>query len=277
MIDLVRLEKALDVFMARGSRGKLAYYRKERLARAYRPKFMRETREFFDIYIKEVRDALIEPWNTADDIIKRVDWERMEITLGMLFKPVMLEALGKMGVEFERSFRKFDLINDRAVKFAEKRSSELITNITEPTRESIRWAVKTGLKGGKSIGTISRTIRPLIGLNSPQAQAFEAYRLELEAEGLGELEIWGKLGRYGNHLLIYRAETIARTETAASLAQGQCEAFRQNEIEEADWITDPQACDICIAAAADNPYKVADIDGLIPAHPRCECTWVVRA
>jgi len=276
MLELTRLEKALDLFMARGSRGKLAFYRKERLARAYRPKFMRETRGFFDIYIKEVRDALVEPWKTADDIIKRVDWERMELTLGMLFKPLMLEALGKMGTEFERTFRKFDLINDRAVKFAQTRSSKLITNITEPTRESIRWAVKTGLKEGRSIGTISRHIRPLIGLNAPQAEAFEAYRLKLEAEGLGELEAWGKLSRYANHELIYRAETIARTETAASLAQGQCEAFRQNDIGEADWVSDPEACGDCLAMVADNPYKVADIEGLIPAHPRCECTWVAR-
>jgi len=276
MLELARLEKALDLFMARGSRGKLAFYRKERLARAYRPKFMRETRGFFDIYIKEVQDALVEPWETADDIIKRVDWERMELTLGMLLKPVMLEALGKMGAEFERTFRKFDLINDRAVKFAEKRSSKLITNITEPTRESIRWAVKTGLKEGRSIGTISRHIRPLIGLNAPQAEAFEAYRLELEAEGLGELEAWGKLSRYANHELLYRAETIARTETAASLAQGQCEAFRQNDIAEADWMSDPEACTDCLAMVADNPYKVEDIEGLIPLHPRCECTWVAR-
>lgn len=276
MIELVRLEKALDLFLARGSRGKLAYYRKERLARAYRPKFMRETNEFFVIYIKEVQDAINEPWTTADDIIKRVDWDRMQITLGMLFKPVMLEALGKMGTEFERSFRKFDLINERAVKFAEKRSSALITDITEPTRDSIRWTIKTGLKEGKSIGTINRTLRPLVGLNAPQAKAFEAYRLELEAEGLDELAVWGKLSRYGNHLLIYRAETIARTETAASLAQGQCEAFRQNEIAEADWVSDPEACTDCLAMVADNPYKVADIEGLLPLHPRCECTWVAR-
>ena len=75
-----------------------------------------------------------------------------------------------------------------------------------------------------------------------------------------------------------RAETIARTETATALGQGQRAAAIAMSQDEKSWI--PGNCDICTTNADAGWIGIDEAfpsgDDTIPGHPRCTCTVIYR-
>ena len=92
--------------------------------------------------------------------------------------------------------------------------------------------------------------------------------------GLAESEITSQVTRYANKAHRYRAMMIARTETASALSNGTLKAYQRMGIPKVEWVADPMACPICIAKDS-MVYTIAESWGLIPAHPSCECVWVM--
>ena len=78
-----------------------------------------------------------------------------------------------------------------------------------------------------------------------------------------------------------RAETIARTETAIAVSQGQRAAAVIVGHDEKRWIGGgPHECDICLGNDDDGWIAIDDLfgsgDDTVPAHPRCTCSVSYR-
>jgi hypothetical protein len=159
----------------------------------------------------------------------------------------------------------FNITNPRAEEWLRSHSSKFVTQINAEQRLSIMEVMKQGFAEGRNprstaldiVGRISpqtgRRAGGVIGLNGPQSDAvinarrqlenldsayFQRVRRDKRFDGIvrkaidsgtpmGESEINKIIGRYEDRLLQLRGETIARTETLASLNEASDEAIRQ--------------------------------------------------
>lgn len=127
--------------------------------------------------------------------------------------------------------------NERAVRWAEQRAAELVTQVEETTRDGIRALVARALDEGWT--------------NDELAQ-------ELLDSGV---------------FAASRAETIARTEVAAADVQGNLIGWQESGVVSGkEWKTGGGPCDACdeldgTAVALDDDFP----DGDPPLHPNCRC------
>ncbi|WP_273478647.1 minor capsid protein [Ignavigranum ruoffiae] len=76
----------------------------------------------------------------------------------------------------------------------------------------------------------------------------------------------------------YEAERLARTEMSRIYSAIQDQSFKDNEIDEYEYIAEPTACDVC-APLNGKIFKVSDaVVGLNsqPMHPNCKCSKAPR-
>ena len=168
--------------------------------------------------------------------------------------------------EGQRFVVRFDARNFRAEQWLREHSSELVTNIVQEQQTIIRENLETGMRLGNNprttaldvVGRIDsrsgRRAGGVIGLSDPYAKAVDKARQEL-TEGdysaylqrskrdqrfdaairkamrnkkpLTADQIGKITGRYSDRLLKLRGDTIARTESLASLHAGQYESLKQ--------------------------------------------------
>ncbi len=153
----------------------------------------------------------------------------------------------------------------RAEAWARQRAAELISEISENTRNLIRETILEGLETNRGTRTIARDLvgrldgnqrrGGLIGLHSRQAEAVRKARRELqgidsmsdymrrsrrdkrfdrtiqkavrENAPLTKTQINRITGRYADRLLALRGKNIARTETNRAMNAGKAEAIQQ--------------------------------------------------
>lgn len=199
----------------------------------------------------------------------------------------------------------FNATNDKATKWAERRSAQRVTEIGRDARASIREIVGSMFDRGVSSRSAARQIREVVGLTSDQASAVARLRASLEnADGSTVSAFAGKLNfkvpeggaseeqidawteRYADKLLDHRASMIARTEANDAANEGQRELWQQSvangwlgEDSKRKWIAGgPNMCAICEemdgqTVGLDEPFVLPDgeeIDGPT-AHPGCTC------
>ncbi|MCT2908927.1 hypothetical protein EFT87_09695 [Schleiferilactobacillus harbinensis] len=70
----------------------------------------------------------------------------------------------------------------------------------------------------------------------------------------------------------YQADRILRTEGARVMNAQQLENVRTAGYKRVKWIANTGACKFC-HAHADEVYALEEADGILPAHPNCECSW----
>lgn len=139
-----------------------------------------------------------------------------------------------------------DLVNDKAVQFANQRAAELITSagdggeLAKATRDMIRKTVQQAVEEGWSNQELSRSLQ-------------DSYAFSKQ-----------------------RAETIARTETAFADAHGNMISYIESGVvKKKRWILDPDPCPVCIANAEQGDIPLMqDFQGGVmtaPQHPRCRC------
>lgn len=186
------------------------------------------------------------------------------------YAAVLAEVFRRAGVAAEAQFPstvnlRFDLVNQRAVNYARTKAAQLITNVTDDVRASVRRIIARGFRVGRTVDEMGREIRSLIGLTQPQATALENARLglrirlgmqngtpigDLAAElGISEQQakalawrsyrivgrtmelsdelIADRAEKYSAKMVRYRARMIARSETIQSSAAGQQELWQQ--------------------------------------------------
>lgn len=207
----------------------------------------------------------------------------------------------------ERTFPKilqpkirFDTSNPRIAGMISRNTAELVTNLTDETRNAVKDAIKQATKLSFEEGLPPRKsaelMRDVIGLNKPQEQAVFNFRRGLVEQGdFTPAQIERQVKALIERKLDERALLIARTETINAVNAGQQEVW--NQAREDDLIDkdtkkqiivtpDDRLCPICANPKVDgqivqfdksftvwldppsgNPTKF-----MTPTfHPRCRC------
>ena len=137
------------------------------------------------------------------------------------------------------------------MQFWSKEKATLTAKVTEATLSA--------LQRGKGWAAASRDI----------AQALRSDGQTI-LRGRDELSVTARNGIVMN--LEQRADLIAKTEIANAYIQGQMAQYRKNGYEYGRWsATGERSCPFCVAREG-NIYPLDELEGAIPAHPRCRCT-----
>ena len=177
----------------------------------------------------------------------------------------------------------WDVVNRKAVEWAARQSAKRVTAIMEQTRKAIRGTISRGIEEGMTIPQIGRRIRDssMIGLNNRQAGALDKFRDKLTAqaaERTGGLtterlaRIDRRVAREGERKLRYRADMIARTETASSVSAGTLESYDEAGMRRVEFVSSADACIVCLGYDG-LKWRMEEADGIIPVHPSCRCSW----
>jgi len=298
--DLRSEDLAWEMIMAKASIHRRALVSYRRLLRLNERKLTPPLNEWLEWTAKKLRAGLdnIHGKTPAAKAKNIADWKEIKERGAELIKPVLFEILeaGGNSVMTQRRLKKqticfdpfeirrtweiekqerFDPIGVEAVKWAESHSAELVVQITDETMLAIRAYITQGIKEGKSIQKIAMELRPLVGLTERDIIAVANYhemlileRPEYTAATQSEMaEV------YARRLHRRRATTISRTETAFGLTEGQREGYDQMGITHLERVEDPDCCDIC-AEGDGKIYTIEEAEGVLPAHPNCEGSWV---
>lgn len=253
-----------------------------RLMRLDERKLRPAVNEWLAYMVKELRSGLPKMrGKTANAKVKSIaDWKAIEERGQEILKPVLFKILndgGKsiVGASVLKQEQRFDPIGVAAVGWANKHSAELVVEITDETMKAIRAYIQTGVDAGKSVGTISRELRPLVGLTEKNIFAVANYeewlivnRPEYSAKRISEMA-----DVYSRRLHRRRADLIARTETSSSLNEGIRQGYEQMGVKNLERVEDPQCCDICDENNG-RIYTIGEASGVLPEHPACEGTFV---
>lgn len=186
-------------------------------------------------------------------------------------------------------------INPYSLAWITEHSGDLIREISDSQKQTIRDIIYDGFSQGKRAEAIIAEIQDTVGL-LPQERAAVLRRQALhEDAGLSQRRIEELTDKYREQLLKKRAQRIARTETIAAQAQGRNDAWRLARESGAlprdvvrTWVAAPESpnpgrpCAICLdldtkTAPIGQPYDSLFL-GTVPrppAHPHCRCTETI--
>jgi len=247
-----------------------------------------ETKE--KVKVKEMAEG-IERGNQTS-VENSIDWVAFGAGL-WAFKKIFQNIINKAGEATVRRLSKrlkmelrFDLLNPRAVEFINRHTGELITQITEESRQAIQAIIRRAFEEGGHPYQQARKIRNYIGLTERQMRAVDNYWARLAEDGTRSLKRVNEMAdSYSRKLLRYRSKVIARTETMMAANEGQREAWRQAVDEgyldpaemEREWIYTPdeRSCEQCMAmdgkrAPIEGAYEGGIVGPIL--HPQCRCT-----
>ena len=194
----------------------------------------------------------------------------------------------------------FDAGGVGMTRYIADRGARFVTGVSAEAREAIQAMIGAGAAGQYTVDELARMIRPLIGLNKPQATANLKYytqvRDNLLAKNPGmkkttaEKRAQESAMKYAERQLRQRAQMIAQTELAAAHCAGYREYVREAQVKGLmgkgffvwDTAVDEAVCSICGALdgtqTSDNgqysingqhvSFRLAEHP---PAHPRCRC------
>ena len=206
-------------------------------------------------------------------------WEKIKEGGLLIMRPALFEALeaggnSVMGQRVRKQER-FDVIGVEAVAWTTEHSAVLVVEVTTETMLAIRTYIEAGINAGKSIEAIAMELRPLVGLTARDIMAVANYHemLILERPEYTVATQREMAEVYSRRLHRRRATTIARTETAEALTEGQRQGYKQMGIKKLMRVEDPDCCDICLEYDG-HVYTIIEANGQLPEHPNCEGSWV---
>jgi hypothetical protein len=123
----------------------------------------------------------------------------------------------------------FSTVNPLAVRYAEQRTGQLVSDITSVQRRAINAAIASGIAGQLEREEVVDRIASIVGLTERDAMAVNRYvdatATKLMDDGMSESKarrLAAKLGReYRDRLVAHRADVIARNETQQAAIAGQ--------------------------------------------------------
>ncbi len=264
------------------------------------------TKEFIDAIDNIRSDAKLRDVQRA---LERGDIPRLLVVLGIdnldrelegfvtrlrtLFQSSSTLLRGSLPESISAQMR-FDLLNPRAVENLRQFGGQLITGLTDKTRQGILDTIETAFRKGGSPAQQAREIRNSIGLTPRQTAAVENFRSMLVAEGVKPALLEKRVAKFYRRQLNFRAKVIARTETIRASNAGQREIWNQaadqgllnpNTVRRG-WVVTPddRLCPICEPIPSMNPDGVplngtfnTPIGAVIgpPAHPNCRCAEAI--
>ena len=147
-------------------------------------------------------------------------------------------AAGLAAVRMDGIEELMNLVNAGAVKWAKEHSAELVTLISDNTRNMIRSDVVQALENGWSNDKLKSALMESTGFSKG------------------------------------RAERIARTETAFADMEANRLAYRESGVvSKKVWLLGGNPCELCEANAEQGIIGIDDewVSGDCPVHPNCEC------
>lgn len=234
-----------------------------------------------------------------------VDWDK--IRGGMEgFEAILVDAAQKAGtstftlggVDNELLF---DLIDERAVLYAQERVGQLIVEITDQMRETVRQTIASAERGEMTYQMAALQLQNTIPLTTRDAGAvtkftekqFQRFMREGLSEARARVKAQNMAAQYAAKLLDARTRTIARTEIIDASMSGRylgweagvTAGYISNDSVK-EWIAEPDACPICRELDGkligwnqewEFPEGVSagSTNRMPPAHPNCRCSVVI--
>ena len=215
-------------------------------------KLMRVLRKYFKTLASERVNNYINWYKYQQESVKAFNFdvtvdvqEILDVEYGTLMQVIYepLQAMLSLGATSAQESYNIDLgiskYSSSLAKAADDYTGELVTGITETTRDRIKQSISTSLR---------------VGDNQQQALA----RLQ---------EVAGDINR---------AEMIARTETVRSYNKGITLFGRESNATAKTWEVSSDPCSICEANGLDGsiPFdsQFNSGDDEPPAHPNCRCS-----
>lgn len=181
----------------------------------------------------------------------------------------------------------FGEANPYSVSWAQTRSSDFITNLSDSMRAAVRDYVAQATQEGLPPASLAKQLQGVVGLRPDQADALEAMRAQFEADGRARSEIDNLIAARGKRMLSQRATMIARTELNAAQNAGAMNEWAQAAADgdlptdaKREWM-DADGCKVCVELVAQGtkglgePWHSTILGKDImapPAHPSCRCT-----
>ncbi len=225
--------------------------------------------------IEAAMDSIDWPVLASEMAVVETILSGIAVKTGMLAVDALPESLG---INYS-----FDLVNQVAVDWSKGYTGDLITQITEGSKNAIRAIIADAMENGGHPYDTARKIRQYIGLTEKDAEAVLNYWRKLSQEAdLTAQRVNDMADTYARKLIKERAETIARTETINAAAEGQRKLWENAASGgslggfERTWIVteDDRLCPLCAAMEGQR----APIGGTYPngssgptLHPRCRC------
>jgi SPP1 gp7 family putative phage head morphogenesis protein len=170
---------------------------------------------------------------------------------------------------------------DKSMEFASKRSGELIGEITKGQLAQVQTIISRGIEREHTDEQVAKALNRVIGLDSRGESAVQNRQAQLLKSGYTPGQAHRLTDEYARQLAWSRAQTIAKTELAKAINQGQRDAWDEiGKPKEARWrwVLHPseRSCPICKSLDG----TIANKDGLFPGspegippeHPNCNCT-----
>jgi hypothetical protein len=169
-------------------------------------------------------------------------------------------------------------ILERARNLAENSADTLGRSMLKADLETLGQALSQGIAEGLGPRDIARRLEGVQGLDPQRASSFEKFRADLEQNGdLTDAQIAKREEAEFQRLLSDRRETIARTESAKAVSEGDILEARNSKAKYKVWQTtgDGAVSEECQANEAAGPIPIEDsfpggVD-TVPQHPNCRC------
>lgn len=186
--------------------------------------------EYFNTIDKDLDDIIQDTSLSADRIIEKV--YRKGLNYGY------------------KDINRLPVFNDACkygLKATQEYNFELIKNVSDDLKDSIRHHIFRGIAEGQSIHEVARAITDS-GLKPIEGKTLSAYQ---------------------------RASLIARTEIARSMTTGRLQSYANYGVKKVKILTagDDDVCPIC-RKAEKKIYSLEEASNLIPFHPACRCSII---
>lgn len=166
--------------------------------------------------------------------------EQLTATLKKVYSDAHSSAVGSVGLE--DSGYNLQHADELAIQYADARAAELVTGISETTRDDLRMLIESGVGEGSSVADVAEAIESSFVFSSA------------------------------------RAEMIARTELAYAHVGGNMQGWKDTgTVGQKQWVVGAGCCDECdeldgTVVDLDDTFSTSDgdIDGP-PLHPNCRC------
>jgi len=229
--------------------------------------------------IQDIRRAVIKAKTTPTIFTEFVNWEDIGTKGKQLSKPAYVKVLDKSGTQaavIARVEAGFDVMNVNSIKWAEKYSAGMVTQVTNETKKALREVITDGMKHKYNKLKIARQINKMpIGLNLKQTQALHNFRDKIIADGASAKLVEKRVQSYYNRLLRQRSRSIARTETSRAVNEGYLQGLEQQNVYRRVKISmAADACHLCTEHEG-RIFTLEEAHAFLPIHPYCRCAWVV--
>jgi hypothetical protein len=183
----------------------------------------------------------------------------------------------------------FSAANPKVKRWIDAHVGELIVQVDRDARESVKDIVTRAFNRGLPPLESAKLVKQVVPLSGRYAVALDNHRAGLVEQGLSATRVDQLSNEYADRLLTSRAESIARTETANALNQGQQLLWEQSADEglidkdkaKRQWVIDPvtaKGCPVCEPMDGQTvglyePFTTGLGDEVFApvAHPRCNC------